>query len=162
MSINVFSEFVPKKAQQYGTKQFSGQTDKSGKENSTQDKTKINKDKIKVFAPLIISMAMIPAAAFVSYKTASKNTAGLKNELKNLSDKVSKLQTANEEQLKYYAENIQQQISNTKKSDSKIWAALIGAAGLTGAFQAGKLSSEDKDNISTAIGNRFTDMENKS
>ncbi len=157
MDISAFSEFRTNSAAINQT----AASNNSKTSAKAEKNSKISNTILKV-APVVIPLAAIPITAGITYKLSTKNLAGLKNEIKELSKQIAKLEVQNQERTDIISENLRKQAGKNKKANAQIWSALIGAAGLTGSYAAGKLSKDDKSQISERIGNRVDNIETKS
>ena len=158
MSIGVFSDIrasVPMNA--YAFKNNTPVT--KNPEPVVVQSTTDTKDKLKVIAPIAISLLAIPITAGITYKLANKNMSGLKDQIKTLTTEVANLKALNEKNASEIAKNLKNHTLNNRKANAQIWSILIGAAGLTGTYQAGKLSQKDKENIGLGINSRITRTE---
>ena len=161
MSIGVFSDFrtnVPSAASSFKNETKPVQT----AQEAVQEKKSTTLDKVKQIAPIAIPLIAIPITAGITYKLANKNVAGLKDQIKTLTDEVANLKVLNEKSAQTIAENLKQQAKGNKKANAQIWSALIAAAGLTGSYKAGKMTKEEKEAVGSRIGSRFSHVEAES
>ena len=135
MSIGPFSEFSSVKKQQTASKRIE-------EKPVTKKEKAINA--LKSVAPIVLPLAAIPVTALITYKISAKNVSSLKGQISDLSAEVSKLKELTETQ----ADKLTKNIKNNKKNMTQLWSAVIGIAGLGGAYKAGKLSDDDKKEIS--------------
>jgi glycogen synthase len=155
MSVGIFSDFsknvVTNNAQKTNNNSATKKDDKSIKKEQILNTA-------KTVVPIVLT---IPITAGITYKLTTKNMSGMMNkmsdlqgEIKNLTRDVANLQVVNEERGKIISEHISKQGANNKKEYAQIWSALIAAAGLTGAYKAGDMSSKSKKEVGARLGDR--------
>lgn len=159
MSIGIFSDFAPNITTSSNTAQPAKNT---VPEQTESNKTKTIMETVKTIAPIAIPLVSIPLTAGITYKLATKNVNGLKNEIKILTTQLSELQVLNEKNAKIIANNIAKQSAKNSKANAQVWSALIAAAGLTGVYKAGEMSSSDKAAVGSKLGEKVQNAENKS
>ncbi len=127
--------------------------------NTAIEKTKKQKfiDTAKKAAPIVLPLVAIPVTALITYNISNKNTKLLKETVDNLSQDVLKLT----KEVRSHGEamtGIRDSINTGKAADAKMWAAIIGIAGITGgAYKVGKLSDDkDKDKDKTENNTKVT------
>lgn len=159
MGIGIFSDF----ASNITNNSIATTPVKSTNPVQTESK-KTNKivEKAKLIAPIAIPLVAIPITAGITYKLSTKNVASLKNEITSLTREMAKLQVLNEEHAKVIADNLAKQGAKNTKANAQVWSALIAAAGLTGVYKAGEMSSKDKAAVGAKLGEKVQTAENKS
>lgn len=104
----------------------------------------------KTAAPIVLPLVAIPLTALVTYKISAQNTNQLKKQLDNMSNELKivkkSIKTYRNNGIKA-SETLKQSITNGEARDAKIWAVLLGLVGMTGSYQAGKLSDKDKEDV---------------
>lgn len=117
---------------------------------------------VKTVAPIAIPLIAIPVTAAITYKLANKNTILLKEEIKGLSQQVKTLEKQTLEKSQALAESIATEAKNTKKADAEIWKAILAVAGVGGSYKAGKMSSDEKKEVTNKIAERVHNIESNS
>ncbi len=126
-------------------------TQKVEKKEKKQSKTDelMNKQ-----VPMMIPMSGIPAAALLTYAVVTKNTSGLKSQIFNLSKELA--------ELKNFAKTLEEKSLKTQDNNNTLWTAIIGAAGLAGAYEAGTLNRNDENKVLTSLQNKIDKMNTNS
>lgn len=158
MKIGVFSEFKSSLPTNY-KHNSQNLAEKNDDKNSKSDTT-INK--IKKAAPIVIPLVAIPITAGITYKLSSKNIKSLKSDIQSLTREVAKLQVVDEERSRLVSKTVENHIDKTKVGNSQIWSALLAIAGLGGVYNAGKLTSDDKRDVTTRIQDRVESIDRRS
>ncbi len=159
MSIGIFSDFASNVTNSSASVKTVKGTAPVKEESKKTSKVM---DTVKMVAPIAIPLVAIPITAGITYKLSNKNVAGLKNEIKSLTQEVAKLQVLNEEHAKVMADKLAKQGAKNTKANAQIWSALIAAAGLGGVYKAGSMSGKDKAEVGAKIGEKVQNAENKS
>ncbi len=128
---------------------------------STDKKQKVIKA-VKTAAPIVIPLITIPITAGITYKISSKNNKFLQEQVRNLTDDITKLKEVVKEQAAKAPQGIENVLNSGKKDNAQIWSALIAAAGLAGIFKAADLSEKDKEIISDKLSGRLNSIQGKS
>ena len=156
MTSNVFANFTSQQTYVPTVKPVSV-------DNSVKEKKKVDvKEVAKIVAPIAVTAIAIPVTAAITYKMCNKNTEALKRQISGLSDDVQRLKELAPKADEIGSKIKNEILENTKKNDAKIWSALLAVAGLTGSYKAGQMSDDDKDNVSTQIGNRVNTIDSRS
>lgn len=172
MKIGVFSEFQGTTAGNYlnyGVQNSTSAPQKTvseddsknneSKVSSADDKKSDKKEKVinavKIAAPIVLPLITIPVTAAITYKISSKNVEGLKKQ-------VDELKKLTEENAKKLSNQIHKSNLKNKKANAQIWSALLAVAGLSGSYAAGKLSGDDKKEITSKIKERVDGIDGKS
>ncbi len=132
--------------------------------NTAVEKTKKQKyiDAAKKAAPVVLPLVAIPVTALITYKITNKNSKILKDSMESLKDTVTTLskEVGNvKTDFSKYKSAAEETINAGKAADAKMWAAILGIAGMTGAYKAGKLADdktaalkkEDKEEVDEVI-----------
>lgn len=159
MKIGVFSEFRPVVSTNYKQNNDNSQN-KNDSNNKTPKSNVLNT--IKKIAPIAIPIVAIPITAGITYKLSNKNVKSLKNNIEFLTREIAKLQVIDEERSRLVSKNIEQHIDKAKIGNAQIWSALLAIAGLGSAYNAGKLTSDEKKEVTSRIQSRVEDIDKKS
>lgn len=156
---NVFSNFSGPMQTYTSANQVSGASQVVRDEKN--DKNSKAVEIAKVVAPIAVTVVAIPVTAGITYKLCNKNTEALKKQISSLSDDITKLKDLAPETEKI-AKTLKTQAERNKKENAQIWSALLAVAGLTGSYKAGKMTSDDKKEVTTKINQRVQDIDNRS
>ena len=156
MSIGIFSEIGNKKMGATSSKKGG---DSVSEQNATRghiDKTDIL-NKVKTIAPYAIPIAAIPITALITYKVSSKSLGSLKSQIGDLKQEINSLKELTKTQADKLSTNIRKETIKNSRNSSQLWGALISIAGLGTAYKAGKLSDDDKKDISQKATDKVND-----
>lgn len=164
MNIGAFSEFRTNPV--YGTTTAPAADNKDLK---AEKKKKIIQT-AKTVAPIAISIAAIPVTALVATKVTTKKFSalnddlvkGLKDEIKDLTKEVSKMQAVAEQRGALSTQAVQNVANTAKKDNAQIWSALLAISGLGAAYKAGDLSDDAKKEVTSKLAERVNDIDSKS
>lgn len=156
---NVFSNFSSP-MQTYATANQSASNSQVVK-NEKKDKNSKAIEIAKVVAPIAVTAVAIPITAGITYKLCNKNTETLKKQISSLSDDISKLKDL-APQTDKIAQTLKTQAEKNKRDNAQIWSALLAVAGLTGSYKAGKMTQEEKKDITSKISQRVQNIDNRS
>ena len=159
MSIDTFSEMIAADGLYTKTAAVRNSA-KIEQKNKTENKSFTQK--LKAASPIILPLAAIPITALITYKISSKNVRGLKAQLNSLNGEISNLKSALEANKSLLEDNIKKQAEISVKDSNGIWTAILAAAGLGGAYHAGKLSDDDKAKIGVSFKDRIEKIDTKS
>ena len=118
-------------------------------------------DTVKTVAPIVIPLAAIPVTAIITHKMSSKNIEGLKDEIKNLSRDIAKLEALQDAKNTIVNEAVNNQDKASKKANALLWSAVIGLTGYTAGKKVDELSDDDKQDIAKAASTRYEDITSK-
>ena len=165
MKIGVFSEiqsgiggnYLNQYSTQNNVVSSKNAADKKPDEVKSDKKTKKEKaiNAVKTVLPIAIPLIAIPVTAAITYKISNKNTEALKKQ-------VEELRALTEKNAQLLSNEIKDGALKNKKANAQIWAALLAIAGVSGSYSAGKLSKEDKAEITQRIKNRVDSMDSRS
>ncbi|MCD7740117.1 MAG: glycogen/starch synthase [Candidatus Gastranaerophilales bacterium] len=161
MSIGVFSDFQTNFNASSGYEKTKGNEKENKSYPKSEDKSKVI-DKVKAAAPIVIPLVTIPITAGITYKLAAKNVSGLQNDISDLRKQIANIQVLDEARSGKLIDNMKKLSKSNKKANAQIWSAIIAAAGLSGSYAAGKLSKDDKNNISERLSQRVNNIETNS
>lgn len=153
MSIGVFSDIGKSSI----SNQNNGKIKSEQEEKNSVPKKEVFLNKAKNIAPYVVPLAAIPITALITYKISAKNINSLKGQISNLSQEISVLREQSKSQADKIANNLKKQTIKSAKNSSQIWTALIGIAGLGSAYKAGKLSDDDKKDITEKATGKVND-----
>ncbi len=161
MSIGVFSNFAPISAAPVShIPAMKSSPNNDDKSQSDKKKKVINT--IKTVAPVAIPLIAIPVTAAITYKVSSKSANLLKDEVKNLTRDIAKLQAVAEERANIATNTIQNAANVAKKDNAQIWAALLAVGGMAGVYKASEMTDGQKEKVTDKISERIKDMQSKS
>ena len=156
MSIGVFSDIGNNVKNNAAISKNSDKSLEKNDKKSLPSKEKLLNG-IKTYVPYILPLAAIPVTALITYKISSKNIGTLKTQITDLSQEIENLKELSKTQAEKLTNGLKKQAIKTSRNNSQIWGALIGIAGLGGAYKVSKLSDDDKKEISSKASAKVDD-----
>ena len=110
----------------------------------------------KTLAPIVVPLVTIPITAGITYKLATKIVKALNLKIDDLEKTIQELKESTSAEIR---DAIAKSSAN-KKTDAKLWALILGLAGLNvSQFNSDKFSDEDKDVVINTVINRIRNIE---